>query len=217
MKTGTSLIICCCLLLGLSSCTNTVSFSEYLSYLGNPENGMVKETKVNGLAMRMKYLPTEYFVERELNDYASNEITPILVDSLTGEYNNSLTFMFTIGPDVEAGKDFDVTRVNLENYEEYEERMDILNFQLGQQLRLNFDGNALAPSIVQMENTYGLKKETNFLVVFNLPVAKIEQQDQEMSVVYNDQVFYTGVNKFTFSTEQLRERPIINRAYRQAS
>jgi hypothetical protein len=216
MKIRNRLFVCCALF-ALVGCSNDVNYSDYLSYLANPENGMVKETRINGLSLQAKYLPTEYFVFRALSDVPANEISQQLVDSISEDYGHSLTFMFTLAPDKKLGKEFDVTNVNTENYTAYEERMDLLNFQLSKYLHLEVDGQEMQPALVQMENTFGLKKESNFIVVFNVPVHEFEQQNHNMSLVYDDPVFFTGINRFSFSTEVIRNRPSLNTAYTQAS
>lgn len=179
----------------LNSCSSSMTdFSEYLKYLANEENGIVKQKKISGLRLQVKYLPLEYLNHRAKEEGSNN-------------YDHSVCFMFTLGPD--STENFDITKVGVSNYEEFAKRMDVMNFQMHESLELKIGNKIYKPSIAQMENVYGLKKERVIMVVFEVKDNKENNfmRTQDVQFIYKDQLFNTGTSKFWFEKNDLTDLP----------
>ena len=176
-------------------CSNSMTdFSEYLQYLANEENGVVKEKTISGLKLQVKYLPLEYLNHRAKEEGGSN-------------YDHSVCFMFTLGPD--STESFDITKVGVSNYEEFAERMETMNFRMHESLELKVNNKIYKPSIAQMENVYGLKNGRIIMVVYEVKDNKDNNfmRTQDVQFIYKDQLFNTGITKFLFEENDLTDLP----------
>ena len=183
-------------------CTKEISdFPEYMKYLSDVENGLVKKKEIAGISLQVKYLPVDYQVY--VDAYKTNKnITNEQVQELREDYKNSTTFMLTLGP--EKGQGFDITRVNLETYEEYAARLDEMNFNMKDFVHLKVGEEIIKPDLAQMESLYGLEKKRDILFVFNTQKLK---PNEDIQFVYKDKLFNTGINIFRFQNKDLAALP----------
>ncbi len=192
------------------SCTQKpVSYEEYIKWMSNPDNGMVKTHAANGLEVKVKILPKEYQVYQELKN--DNNSSPTKRDSLLKYYSKSLTFLMTIGPDESKKNAGDVMMNGVSNYEEFAQKAMTMNFDMGQYITLKTDAGDFKPVLANMENVYGLSKSRNIILVF----APAEEKDtaflhsSQFDLVYEDELFKVGINHFVFKTEEIEKRPIL--------
>src|SRR5579884_2761957 len=81
-------------------CTKSIrTQADYMKWLNNPSNGLVKIKHVGGFDLKVKFLPPSYLLYQDIAKNG-NIISSKERDSLSTIYNHSLTFLFTIGPDV---------------------------------------------------------------------------------------------------------------------
>jgi hypothetical protein len=176
-------------------------FSQYMKYLANKENGLVKEKSVNGVQIKVKYLPLDYLAYKE---YENDK--DLKIEEIKKTYENSLTFMMTIGP--AKDKRFDITKVGVSSYEEFALRIEEMNFWMKEYVTLSFEGKEITADLAQMESTYGLEKDRKIIFVFQ---NKDEQGNsiltQDITFTYKDEIFYTGINKFKFSIDDINDLP----------
>jgi len=189
----------------LLACNNsTTDFKEYLHYLSNKENGLIKEKTVSGINLKVKYLPTNYLVYNELK----NEVNPTIevIEETKNEYKNSVTFMMILGPD--KGESFDITRVSISNYQEFAQRIEKMNFSMTDFVKLRINEQEYTPELAQMESTYGLEQHRKILFVFKAIDAEGNKiLTEDVQFVYNDELFHTGTNKFKFKLNDIQEIP----------
>ena len=191
-------------LLAFISCnTKTLAYAEYLKYIANEENGLVKEKTVTGVSIKVKYLPADYLVYNALK-LEKDSITANEIEHEKKEYSNSITFMLTIGP--AKGETFDITRVGLQNYEEFAERIQNLSFNMKEYITLKADTNTYYPQLVQLETINTKELSKNLIVVFNDDNGK-SLLKQDITFIYNDEMFRTGINKFVFESSDLNAIP----------
>jgi hypothetical protein len=193
--------------IGLVSCKKTEisDIKEYLNYLADPENGLVKEKTVAGVKIKVKYLPEDYLVYNMVKEMSN--VKQIYKDSIAKSYQNSVTFMVNIGP--AENEEFDITRVDVSNYEEFAKRIEDMAFNAQDWISVEVNKKEYHPDIVRLENINALEKSRNFIVVFNS--AKNSENDfrkQDMSLSYDDELFNTGVSKFLFKAEDIKNLPI---------
>lgn len=191
----------------LLCCSNSISdYEEYMRYVSDEDNGLVKHKAIAGIQMSVKYLPVDYSVYRELKelDEKPNEKQK---KKLRDSYKNSALFMLTLGPD--TNETFDITKVGVSNYGEFAERMEIMNFNMASFIQLEVNKKIYTPQLAQMENTYGLEKKRNILVVFSTPENTENQfmTKQDVKFIFNDGLFNTGVNKFLFQHQDFENLP----------
>jgi hypothetical protein len=193
-------------LLILCGCgTNTVSDKkEYLSYLANPENGLIKEKNVAGIKYKLKYLPEDYQVFNTMK--VSEKLNERQIDSVRKAYANSVTFLLNIGPD--ENENFDITRVGISTYEEFADRIEQMAFGAQEWISIKIKDKEYHPDIVKLENINALEKSRNFIVVFSSEKnSEKDLRKNDMCFQYSDEMFDTGVNKFVFRAEDIGSIP----------
>ncbi len=198
MKTKNKYILIFLVVL-LTACTSSIdSIQEYMKYLANTENGLVQTKNISGVKFTVKYLPIEYLA------YRSKETKK------TTAYDHTVCFMFTIGPD--STQNFDITKLGVENYAGFAERMEVMNFQMNESISMKIGKSEYKPSFSQLENNYGLKNQRTLMVVFNVNsnISNEFMKNNDIQFIYNDDLFNTGISKFKFLKDQLEELPEFN-------
>lgn len=186
------------------------SVAEYSGWINNPDNGLIVTRKINGLKISVKYLPVEYLEYKEME--GDNGMIKNQLGSLKKEYENSMTFLMTIGPDENKGNKNDIMFDKIANYKEYSERLLSLNFEIDKNITLKSGDVELKPVLSALENTYGLSKSRN--IVFAFAITKNEKQEIEKSkdvdFMYSDELFQLGLMHFNFSKNNLENLPLIS-------
>lgn len=177
------------------------NFSEYMKYLANKENGLVKEKATNGISIKVKYLPIDYLVYKEFSN--DNNLN---LEEIKKSYQNSLTFMMTIGPGKE--KQFDITKVGIANYKAFALRIEEMNFWMKDYVTIKVGDKIMKAELAQMESTYGLGKDRKIVFVFQ---NKDEDGNtilvDDVTFIYKDEIFFTGTNNFKFNIDDINSLP----------
>jgi hypothetical protein len=186
----------------------SVTVTEYLKMLNNPDNGLVVTKKVNGLNISMKYLPAGYLVYKEQKEQSFNKAQ---ADSIEKAYANSLTFLLTFSPDETKGNETDVMFDGLKNYKEYVERDLAMNFDMEQKVILRAGKKAYKPVLSSMENIYSLNNGRSIILVF-VPTDNKEEFNKmdDVDLTYTDDLFNVGILHFNFLTTNFTKLPQIN-------
>lgn len=183
--------------LGLSSCREKLSsHTAFVKWLDNPSNNLVKEQTVGAIDLKVKYLPAEYLGYEE---FIGEEDKVLNLDSLINDYNQSLTFLFTIGPK-DGVENIDVLKAGVANYGEFAYRVHDLNFNLAEYVDLKVGDVYYKPVLTRLEDTYGIANHRNFYVVF-APTEQAPQaikESKEFTFRFIDGIFATGINQFHF-------------------
>lgn len=187
----------------LFNCSNKRSFNdvtELTKYINNTDNGLFKEKTIGVVNYKLKYLPTEYLVHKQLNANSKSS----LIDSLNKEYKNSITFLLSIGPSDDQS--FDITKYGVSNYQEFAALIEKMCFRANELIYIqDQSGKEHKPAIVQMENINALEKHRNLMVVFH----NESYFADDFSFVFNDELFSTGINKFLFRSKDVNDVPKI--------
>lgn len=177
---------------------------DYFSYMNKEENGLVMKKQVNGFEIKLTYLSAEYLAYRELSaEYTLN------ADSLKKFYSKSLTFMMTITPLEEKRKGEDALLYGIRNYAEYKERLYNLNFEIENNISLETGNLHFKPVLTSFENSYGLTSGRSLLFVFAPDENNQEEfyNSENIDFIYDDALFDTGINHFSFNRKDLMKAP----------
>jgi len=175
---------------------------EYMNYLDHPENGIKKTREIGGIKISVKYLPSDYLTYNETKD-STHMFSQSKRDSIKNTYGQSSTFLLTLGPS--EGNSFDITRVNVNSMEEFQQRMMAMSFSMDQMVVMQIGDKKIVPSITQMEQLYGLRNKRDIVIVFDVNPEKLLKND--VAFIFKDELFYTGINKFTFKAEDINNIP----------
>lgn len=181
----------------IASCNTSInSRQEFYDYLNNSQNGFVKSKEVNSFRIKVKYLPIEYLIIK--NSEHSSE-----VEKVRQEYNNSLTFVFTIES---IDKDQNVIDYGMSDSKSLNERFKYLNFHLDDHITLSINDQWFKPVLFHVENTGELNGEFRAYVVFS----DIDMEADNLYFLFEDTFFDTGISQFVFEKQHLNQLPDIN-------
>lgn len=208
MKVNKLLYIGLFFLVVLISCgkKSITSNEEYLSWMNDEANGLVMSKEVGGITIKVKYLPPNYLAYQDLS--GQTIIKKQESDSIIKSYDKSLTFLMTIGVDGEVKKG-DVMYQGIKDYAAYKERLYTMNFDIENDITIKIGGKKYHPVLSNLENGYGLTSSRNITLVF-VPEAKEEKSfytSEEIQFTYDDDLFDTGINHFTFNREDINNIP----------
>ncbi len=205
-KIFTLLFMVVCLLSGCKKQTIN-SMEDYLAWLNDSENGLMKERIINGLQIKVKYLPPEYLA---VTDRSSGK-----TDSLKNYYSQSLTFLLSINPDQLNQKDVVYKDVN--NYIDYKSRIYQLSFRLDELISVEIEDVRLKPVLTSFENVYGIKQGRDIIVVFT-PADDRQSEllaSGNIDFILNDEIFSTGISHFQFLRGDIENAPEIDFSNKQ--
>jgi hypothetical protein len=189
------------------------SEAEFYRWINDPENGLVQSKKANDLSITVKYLPAAFLAYKEWRNIpgAGNK----QMDSLLNYYQRSRTFLMTIKPcatqpDAAARTSGDVIYKGIGNYQEYQQRVMQLNFNLGEFLELHAGKQVFKPTLSTMENTYGVTEQRNFYLVFSDADEKTTLlAETELDLTFQDEIFNTGISHFIFQKDKIEYLPAV--------
>lgn len=200
--------LCFLLFVQVGCVQNECSVTEFHQYINDPDNGLIKTRTASGFQFSVKFLPPEYVAYNNIKstgNYNQNDY-----DSLTMMFSKNLTFLLTIGPDKSVGNKFDIMYIGINTTEEYNQRVHQLNFDIKEYITIDVDGNKYKPVLTKLENTYGLSTERKINLVF----APYETENEflkadEIDLIFNDEIFGTGINHFKFLSSEINSIPKI--------
>lgn len=202
LRAAIDLTLILLLLILLGGCENGTAdnVAEYMQWLGDPEHGLMQSRSINGLRVTAKYLPPEYQAYQRIK--GGEETSP---DDLLKECEKYETVMLSFGFEGRSG---DVMLAGIGSYQEFSERALELNFNMGEYVSLVTDGGtSYKPVLATLDNTYGLAETRNVVLVF------VDEhhhtalgEAKTLDLIYNDNVFNTGVHHFVFSRDAIDNR-----------
>lgn len=203
---GLGLSLCISALILASGPTTEVhSFREYVEYLSDPDNGLVKERFVNGLKLRVKYLPPDYMAYQELSK--DNGWTREAHDSLRSYYAECFNVVLSIGPDDETATG-DIMMAGVRSYEDYANNVYDMNFSMERFISLKADSREYKPVLSTLENVYGLQQHRNIVLAFvDNHRGEDLRRSETLDVVFRDELFRTGINHFVFLQSDVQSVP----------
>lgn len=195
--------------LTLGGCEHRIqSEGELHHWLNDETHGLIRSKTINDFTLTIKYLPKEYLILKELKSVSSSN--QYLIDSLAKQYENALAFLMTIKLD-EGERD--IMYEGVSNYIDYKQRVIDLNFDMGEYVYLKTPTGKCRPILSTLENSYSLVGHRSIYLLFGDCDAISTPQNQDtLDLVFEDEIFETGINHFLFKKEDLQNIPSINYA-----
>jgi hypothetical protein len=176
---------------------------EYIAWMGEQSHGLRQTITVHGLIITLTYLPSEYLVYREMENGST-----IGRDSLLAMYKHSRAFMVEFAPDSTKGNG-DILYKDIESFGDYVERVHTMNFSLDEYMILECGGTRYKPTFSFFENSYSLDPRRKAIVMFT--PAKSDKPlvgAESMNMVFYDEIFHTGIHRFSFEKSALQNIPM---------
>lgn len=185
--------------------TSLNSEKEYFRWIS--ENLQVSKS-VNDLELSARFLPPEYLAYKDLK---GTSYTASQKDSLIRLYSNGVSILLSINPIVSDGAEApDLMYYGINSKEEYDQRLNDLNFNLSSYIQLKTEKNTYSPVLHVFENTYGISSGRSIYLVFSPKVTNDDlTTSPTVELVFNDLIFTTGVTYFSFKREVINRIPSI--------
>jgi hypothetical protein len=201
------ILISCLLLSGCAWHEGPVDLIRLERYVRNEANGLVRSRSANGITTTVRLVPPELAVLRDLR-YGRIDTTTQTLSGRILEQERQLCVVVNLAPDTLHYKG-DVMRAGVRTIPELKEQALLLNFNWEDMAELKCGGNTYRPVISSLENTYGLSKDRNVVLVF-VPEQGSDNSfytSDELELTIRDQVLGTGIQHFKFTREALRKVP----------
>jgi hypothetical protein len=187
-------ILSCVGLLFCFACRSSLDVREYVHYVESPDNGLRIEKEAGHLKFISQYKPVEYLALQ--NDPAHN---PANVSKETEELQGFHYFTFRI-----TSKNGTPVLESKENTEEHFQKLNYAEFSLQRDFSLVEGNDTLPCEIYHFERSYNLSPFSNFILAFP---AKNKTGKNDLTLVYNDNLFGTGKSQFTIKAKDLKGIP----------
>jgi hypothetical protein len=189
-----------------SSCSNEFnSESDLYQWLGDKENGVLKERTHEEIKYSLKILPNDLTI---YNDLEGEEYRPSKIDSIRETKKDELACLLLI--DIKKGTQDNPLFTGITEYKDYKERIQDLNFHFSDFFHAQIGDQVITPKIWVFEDLYTLGNKRKVMIVFSeRDLDKSISESMDIDFVFNDQIFGTGINHFKIKTEDILSIPEI--------
>lgn len=184
--------------------SNSVEVLDYVKWVEDPENGLVKTKKLEKYRYSLLYKPTDYMIAKDL---ASFKISKVQYDSLQELYKGFEYYTFSIE---DTSFQDELIKSGLTSRGEYDQRLMYYSFEMQKDIQLISGTDTIPCSMLHYERTFNISPKANFMIGFPV-VTKTNKPEEIVSktLVYEDKVFKTGIVKLRIEDEALKEIPAI--------
>ena len=187
------------LLCSMGSCNSDSSSlgtsQEIFDFITNEENGFIRVKSIGNFEVELTALPLEYKFAKDNDGLSLKEFRK--------KYQNSLNFIMKIKPNENRKYKGDVSLDQIQNWQQYEQRLKSLNFDLKNHMELvATNGETVNPVLVNFENYYGSNRDCVFSIAFAVEdISTFEPY----TFVYHDDQYSLGSVRFKFTKSDFRE------------
>jgi len=195
MLTFTGIVIVSGVLYGLNTkkFQNNLEPKDFITWVNNEENGLVKINTIENYTYRCQYLPTEYFMAKYPNlNYSENQ-------KMDFQKTVSLVFEF-----IPKKIDDAILSPDIIGHEKYSDRLYYLNSIAKYDFKLVSSGDTLKCTSLNYENPFSLSKNLKVLLEFENQSATIMD---DFTLIYEDNLLGGGIIKFQFEESSLKSVP----------
>ncbi len=181
----------------------SVSPDEYIKYISNPQNGLIKESKIGEIIFIVEYKPDLYMALLEAEKFGINQDKKT-IDSLKNNYQNQHFFVLKIA--VKGNNDF--LQTGLSNQDEYFKRVEYYNTQFLNDVWLITENDTIACLSANIERNFGISPQTNIGLLFENNINKATSNN--LCILIDDKILGTSKNNFCFDRISINNIPQLN-------
>ena len=183
------------------SCKRFKDEKSFYTWLEEPGNSLVKTVENSKMKIKIKFLPPQFLAYNELKNC---NYSKSVYDSVFASYSKSLTFLITF----ELKNKVDQTEMlmnNISSITEFKEKIEQLNFRMGELVSLKSGGVEHLPIGSTLENLYNIDNRKNVIVVFSC-----DDLEDKIDIALDDIVFDSGFQHFRFNYSDLKDIPSLD-------
>ena len=186
-------------ILFLTSCDKhaQLSPSDYVSWVSNEDNGLVKTKTIDEIQVKVQYKPISYVIANEMR---TNDIKKTDFDKRYEELSSMQYYNLTL--DITDARN--IMNYKVSNPDHQQERIHYLSFGMQQDIRLEENGEELPCIAYHFERTYDVSKERTFLVGFK---QNAKTTNATKTFVLDSPIIGVGPIKIQFKKEDIERLP----------
>jgi hypothetical protein len=181
----------------------SLGIKEYMAYIDDPSNGLLKTEEIGDFKISVQYRPVEYISVIEVRD-ADDDLSPAEFSKAMKENENMQFFLLRIAGTL---KKEDALLSGLSREEEYYERLSHLIGGIEKNVLL-VDGVDTLPCMMHhYERNYKLSDFHNITLIFE---KKKDKQAHDKTLIYDDVMLGIGKIKINITRESINSIPELN-------
>lgn len=171
---------------------------NYVEWVRNPVNGLVKTKIIDDLEYKVQYKPVSYIISlEEGTDAMTDSLLGLKSEELEGNYYFDLTISLK-----DAQRE--LLKAGIESAADYDRRVDYLAFKMQNDIQL-VDGKDTLPCVMyHFERAFDVSPACSILLGFEK--RPVNLGESKTLLVY-DRIFNKGLLKFTFKHNRLQTLP----------
>ncbi len=199
MKVLTMLLVISIMLITIVGCKQSAIPSDYVRYVRNPDNGLLRSKQVGPVHIDLQYKPIPYLIANELrrNDISKEEFLPRQKE-LTGSQYYNLQLSVTDQPQA------NIINYRLRDETEIQKRLYYLSFGMQNDIRLIDGTDTLKPMLYHFERSYDLAPHRTFVLAFE---QRPDNRYKDKTLILDSPVLATGPLKLKIKADALQNLP----------
>ena len=178
------------------SCSSVLEREDYVNFILNPDNGLIKKQTVENIEISVMYEPTDFIIQREF-DLLDDET---LISERKKELEDYLHFQFRL----KLEKGGNILAFNQDEKYNESTRVSHFSFNSKNDFKIVSEMDTVACQIAHYSRNYNLSPTIDLSIVFDrLPT------DQDWQFIYKDAQYGIGTTKFLFSKSDLQTIPTL--------
>lgn len=184
-------------MLSLCACRKGLPPQQYVQYVQDAKNGLLKNVQVSEWEYKIQYRPAEFILLTEGKTVSDGKVRKKRNEQLSDMAWFNISFQHIDGK-------ISPLRYALSSRGEYDLRLNYFLNEAARSIKLICNWkDTLTPTSYLFENHYNLTPQETMVVGFHLPSGAID----EMQLSYEDRIFKTGIIKTIFRKEDLDNIP----------
>lgn len=172
--------------------------SEYINWLENVDNGLIKSKVIGDVTYRVVYKTRPYIILKKTDPI---EVEKLNMKEEIEKYSDMEYFDFQI----EHEQNWDPLKAELASSEDYYLRLKYYSFDLEKDIVMVEGGDTIPCAFSHFERTYGIVPYINVGLAF--PKSELQS---DKTIIYNDPVFNAGLVKFQIKQKNINNIPDLN-------
>lgn len=187
------------LLTVLISCGNgNMLPSDYIAWVNDSDNGLLKEKSISPLEVELLYKPLPYIIA---NEERSNSIDKIVYNNRLKELEGLQYYTLKLGI---TGQKQNVSNYEVTDDAQQQERLNYLSFAMQKDIKLIEGKDTLNCALYHFERSYDITPYRTFVLAFERKESKIEK---DKTLILDLAYFKTGPIKLNFKAADLVSVP----------
>ncbi len=182
-------------LLACSDATSLLDGKEYLSWVKNPDNGLMLTKKLGGISYSAQYKPYDFIVLNEQKEY---NLPKTIVENREKELKGMIYYNIRISTLDQT----DILAKGVNDKSIYTQRLNYLSYDFQNNISLVTETDSVNCGLYHFVQTYGITPYIDMVVGF-----AAEQIATSQTLVIDDRVFGNGIIKFYIDKQDINNIP----------